>query len=152
MKPTTTLLLLLSLVAPPGSGAADEILIVTGRDTPVTALTLRELKRIFLKEIQFGNDGVKWIPVNLNSNHPCRLAFSLDLFDKRPEEQELYWNSQYFKGISPPYVVGSQEAMASFVAETPGAIGYLFPCHLNEQLKIVARINIESSTPAACTP
>ena len=138
------------ILALPFSVVADEMLVITAINAPVTALTAKELKRIFQKEALISSKGSKWIPVNLSTDHPGRLAFSFGLFHKRPEAMEMYWNSQYFKGISPPYVVGSQDAMVNFVANTPGAIGYIFPCHLNDQIKIVARLEIKNTANQSC--
>lgn len=139
-------------MALPFASIADEIVVITARDSPISSLTIKAIRRIYRKETLIDGNGTKWVPVNLSTDHRIRQAFSLDLFNKRPEEMELYWNAQYFKGILPPHVVDSQEAMVSFVANTPGAIGYIAPCHLNDRIKIVARLEIKSPTPLKTCP
>lgn len=129
----------------PFTAAAQEMVIITAKDSSISSLSLKELKKIYRKEALINPMGEKWIPVNLSSHDSNRIAFSLSVFHKRPEQMEMYWNTQYFKGILPPYVVASQAAVVSFVSNTPGAIGYIFPCHLNERVKVLARIPIKSN-------
>ena len=45
-----------------------------------------------------------------------------------PEALDAYWNQQYFLGVTPPHVLGSEAAVSRFVAATPGAIGYRSAC------------------------
>jgi hypothetical protein len=53
---------------------------------------------------------------------------------------ERYWNEQYFKGISPPFVLSSMEAVRRFVASTPGAIGYVLDCQDEEGVDLLLEI------------
>jgi hypothetical protein len=143
------LILLLLSVTP---AVADEIFIVTGLQVEVKEMTLKKLENIFLKKTLVNQQGTRWIPLNLNPEHPLRQAFSQTLFKQRPEDLEAYWNSQYFQGISPPYVLASEAAMLRFVANTAGAIGYILPCHLDSSVQVVFKLKVQSPVEKNCTP
>lgn len=119
---------------------ADDILIITGANTPFSNATSKRLENIFLRKTLLNEDGISWIPLNLNPDNPIRQAFSDTLFHRRLDALESYWNEQYFQGITPPYVVASVEAMLRFVTGTRGAIGYILPCHLDERVQVVFKL------------
>lgn len=129
---------------------ADEIAIITGRDTVIHEVNTKRLEQIFLKKNQLDDAGHRWIPLNLPSQHPTRLAFSQGLFNKRPEAMETYWNNQYFQGVTPPYVLSSEEAMLRFVASTSGAIGYALACHVDERVQIIWKLNVNEELNKNC--
>jgi hypothetical protein len=131
---------------------ADEILVVTGLQVDVKDMTMKQVENIFLKKTLVNSQGTRWIPLNLNPDHPIRQAFSQTLFKQRPEEMEAYWNDQYFQGISPPYVVNSEEAMTRFIASTNGAIGYILPCHFDSRVQIVIKIKVQNPIEKNCSP
>jgi hypothetical protein len=129
---------------------ADEILVVTGHQVEAKEMTLKRVENIFLKKTLVNSQGTRWIPLNLNPDHPIRQAFSQTLFKQRPEDMEAYWNDQYFQGITPPYVVSSEEAMVRFIASTLGAIGYILPCHLDSRVQVVFKIKVQSPVEKNC--
>lgn len=116
---------------------ADDILVIVANDSPVQKLTLRQLANIYQRKTLINHQGVRWAPLNLGADHPIRREFSQQLFKQWPEDMESYWNIQYFKGITPPYVVSSPEAMLRFVISTPGTIGYILPCHQSPLVRVV---------------
>tara|TARA_R110002096_G_scaffold5863_28_gene27099 strand:- start:116 stop:676 length:561 start_codon:yes stop_codon:yes gene_type:complete len=99
-----------------------------------------DIANIFRRRLRSADDGQALVPVNLPLDHPLRERFSRAVFDLEPEAMEAYWNERYFHGVSPPHVVGSVEAMLRFVAITPGAIGYVLDCHLDERVSVVLRL------------
>lgn len=129
---------------------ADELLVITGPQTTLKNVTVKQLKNIFLRKTLLNDSGIRWIPLNLNPDHPLRLAFSQSLFNRQPDELESYWNEQYFQGITPPYVVASEEAMLRFVSGTVGAIGYILPCHLDKRVQVVFRLNTTEPLKQNC--
>jgi hypothetical protein len=42
-----------------------------------------------------------------------------------------YWNEQYFHGVLPPIILGSEEAVVRYVASRPDAIGYVDARHVD---------------------
>jgi len=143
-------LLMCLCLSPPALGG-DEILVITGPETTLKEVSIKKLKNIFLRKTLVNEAGMRWIPINLNSDHPVRQAFSQSLFKQQPEDMESYWNTQYFQGISPPHTVASEQAMLLFIADTPGAIGYILPCHLDARVQIVFRLKTPAALEQSCT-
>ncbi|HHJ40395.1 MAG: hypothetical protein AXA67_05920 [Methylothermaceae bacteria B42] len=141
--------LILALVFPALS-QAEKLLVIVSSDTDVGTLSLPQLARIYSRKVLIGPHGIPWAPLNLPVNHPLRQAFSQAIFKRSPEELENYWNIQYFKGILPPYVVASEKAMRQYVTSTPGAVGYIRPCHLGSGVKVVATLTLSSNLEIAC--
>ncbi len=131
---------------------ADEILVITQPKTTLKDMSIKRLENVFLRKTLLNDSGTRWIPLNLSPEHPLRQAFSLSLFKKRPEALEVYWNEQYFQGITPPYVVASEEAMLRFVTSTPGAIGYILPCHLDARVQVVFKLTTTTPIQQHCPP
>jgi len=136
------------LTTPPA--AAGKLYVIVAGDSRVKRISRQQLAHIYLKKIQIDDRGRRWIPLNLEAASRFRRAFSRALFKQFPEEMGTYWNIQYFQGVSPPYVVGSEEAMVSFVADTPGAIGYIPPCQRDDRVKVVLTLTVDAPTRNAC--
>lgn len=128
------------LCAAPLASRADEedmlALIVsthqTGRISNVSDLALVYRRKRLLWE-----GGGRIQPVNLPPENPLRQVFSQRVLNNTPQELSQYWSTMYFHGISPPHVLASQEAVLRFVAETPGAIGYVSACKADHRVKPV---------------
>ncbi|MGD8589948.1 MAG: hypothetical protein PVG22_14075 [Chromatiales bacterium] len=121
--------------------AQDEIAIIVAIDSTEVNIDHKKLREIYLKKILLASDGSDLIPVNLPPQHPLRLSLSETLFNKSAQQLQDYWNQRYFHGITPPYVLHSQEAVLQFVAKTPGAIGYIASCRLDDRVKRVFSLN-----------
>jgi ABC-type phosphate transport system substrate-binding protein len=130
---------------------ADEFLVVVAKNLIITQMNKQEVERIFRRKTRINKQGKRWVPVNLEINNPLRQAFSKKLFKQSPEAMEAFWNVQYFKGISPPYVVSSEEAVLRFVASTPGAIGYISACHLDSRVHVVLKLHTVENINNLCT-
>lgn len=122
------------LAAAPHAAAVD-IAVIVARDAPERTLDAGTLRDIYLKKIFLDASGRRFFPVNLPADAPLREAFTRALFRKSSDELQDYWNQSYFHGITPPYVLGSEDAVLRFVAQTPGAIGYVADCHLKPDVR-----------------
>ena len=120
----------------------DELAIIVAKDSTEISIDRRKLRDIYLKKILLAADGSDLIPVNLPPEHPLRLSLSETLFNKSAQQLQDYWNQRYFHGITPPYVLHSQEAVLQFVAKTPGAIGYIAACRLDARVREVLRLSV----------
>lgn len=103
--------------------------------------TPRELALVFQRKKLYADDGQRLTPVNLPADHALRERFSRAVLGLRPEALEEYWNQQYFQGVLPPHVVGSEQAMLLFVAATAHAIGYAGACYAEPGLRTVLLID-----------
>jgi len=108
-----------------------------GPDIQFDRVTLRD---IFLKRIVIDRSGRLLVPANLAPSDPLRRAFSQSLLARAPQALQEYWNNRYFQGVTPPYVLGSQEAVVRFVSATPGAVGYVAPCYIDTRVRVVLRL------------
>lgn len=144
------ILLLMWLCVSQSPVVANEILVITGQGTLLKEMSIKKLKNIFLRKTLISDSGIHWIPVNLSSEHPVRQAFSQSLFNQQPEDMEFYWNAQYFQGVSPPYAVASEQAMLLFIANTPGAIGYILPCHLDARVQVIFKLKTSVALEKNC--
>ena len=100
-----------------------------------------DLALIFRRKKLFWSDGSKVNPVNLPARSPLRGEFSRVVLGASPEELEKYWNDMYFHGLPPPFVLGSDEAVLRFVAQTPGAIGYVSYCSVDTRVVVALVIS-----------
>jgi hypothetical protein len=130
------------------------IAVIVGASAPRLALDRDTLRDIYLKKIFVDKDGHRLIPVNLPPESPVREAFTHALIRMPDSRLQDYWNRQYFQGVSPPYVLASQQAVVRFVASTPGAIGYVSACFLGPEVHVALWLPLPagSSTPADTCP
>jgi ABC-type phosphate transport system substrate-binding protein len=135
-------LLLLGILLLPGfSRATDEAMAVIVAPGHIKALKKEDLALVFKRKKLYWSDGSKIQPVNLPASNLLRRAFSQAVLGATPEELEQYWNDRYFHGVSPPFVLGSEEAVLRFVAETPGAIGYVPLCGVDSRVTVALVIS-----------
>lgn len=145
MRLTATCLILASLVLgarAPVRAAEPRIAVIAGTKPPRVATDRRGLRAVFLKRVVIDEDGKPLVPLNLPPASPLRQAFSRSLLGEPPRRLEQYWNERYFHGVSPPYVVRSEEAMVRFVAATPGAVGYVMACRVDDRVRVLARLPV----------
>jgi ABC-type phosphate transport system substrate-binding protein len=114
------------------------IAIIVPNDQATKSVSLPELKLIYLRKKDYWANGKHIHAVNLPADHPVRLQFSSRILGSLPSAQTDYWNGVYFHGISPPYVVNSEEAVVRYVADTNGAIGYVQACNVDSRVKAIA--------------
>lgn len=122
--------------------ADQQIDVIMAANTPAWHLDRSRLRDIFLKRIFIDPQGHALIPVNLPAENPLRTAFTHALIGMDETQLRSYWNRRYFQGQSPPYVLGSQNAVVQFVAKTPGAIGYVRPDRLTGDVQVIYRLTV----------
>ncbi len=69
--------------------------------------------------------GERVIPVNLPLTNPIRSQFSSAIFEHSPVALSEYWDRMSFRGLRPPVVQQSEQAVILFVSRVKGAIGYV---------------------------
>jgi ABC-type phosphate transport system substrate-binding protein len=124
--------------ATPDPGAAIAVIVAPAHPRH---LALEELALIYRRKKLFWNEGTRVNPVNLQPTHAVRRAFSSAVLGSTPEELQPYWNDMYFHGVSPPFVLSSEEAVIRFVAQTPGAIGYVSYCSADARVSVALVIS-----------
>jgi ABC-type phosphate transport system substrate-binding protein len=132
---SSTLLLMLVIAGVTGSAAAPIAVIIPAAEAP-RLLTREDLVLIYTRKKLFWDSGKKIYPVNLPPAHALRINFSERLLSSRPEAMQQYWNDLYFHGVLPPHILSSEEAVQRFVANTPGAVGYVSYCYANTSARV----------------
>lgn len=100
------------------------------------------LSALFLKPGAKWGDGIAAQPVDQSVRSPVRQAFSADVLQQDLVGVQMYWQRQIASGRVPPPVKTSDGDVVSFVASTPGAIGYVSAeASLPEGVREVAVVN-----------
>lgn len=119
-----------------------QVAVIVSRQAPVTAIDSNLLRSVFLKKVFLDPANQVYVPVNLPPDSKLRRDFTLAVIHLDEPQLQSYWNRQYFQGISPPFVLGSQTAVVDFVAKTPAAVGYVRPCFANAKVKVVLLLTV----------
>jgi ABC-type phosphate transport system substrate-binding protein len=123
------------LTIPAVPPAGDVVLIA--RREPGESVTPRTAARLFLKEKLFWSDGTRIVPVNLPPDHEARDLFNRSVLRRSHRELVAFWNEEHFKGVNPPVVLESEDAVKAFVRQVDGAVGYIRRDRLEPDLKVL---------------
>lgn len=143
------------LLAPAWTMAAEGdvvLAVIIPKSQNLKVAGVADLALIFWRKKLYWAEGVRMQPVNLPTANALRRQFSLKILNTLPEDQTEYWNEMYYHGVMPPHVVSSQEAVLRYVADTPGAIGYIDACKVDARVKAIYWMTAESvftSAPAS---
>lgn len=120
------------------SGQSPPFVIVVNKANPVKALTLIELRRIFMKQTRMWPHAEPMVPVDWDSTTHMRRAFSQVVMNRSVREMAEYWVQQSMtQGLSPPSTLRSARAILRFVASVPGAIAYVPASEVDETVNVV---------------
>lgn len=111
----------------PLARAGDAIVVIVNSANPVDNLSRGELKKLFLSDRSRWDTGKAVAPVMLNPGAPERTSFLKIVCGMSDGDLGKYFMQAAFTGKSatPPKEVGSASAVKSFVASSPGAIGFV---------------------------
>ena len=127
MRLLTALVLVLGLAAPAVSPAADDFVVIAHPTLAGSNIRRADLAAVFLrKAVRFAAGGVA-TPVDQSGTSPVREAFSEAVLGMPVATVVQYWQKQMFakNPLRPPLVRGSDAEVIAFVAENPGAVGYV---------------------------
>jgi len=120
-------ILALILALAPLAHAGDAIVVIVNNANPVDNLSIGELKKLFLGDRSRWDTGKAVAPVMLGPGAPERAAFLKVVCGMNDADLGKYFLQAAFTGksVTPPKEVGSAAAVKSFVASSPGAIGFV---------------------------
>jgi ABC-type phosphate transport system substrate-binding protein len=135
----------------PVEAAGDAIVVIVNNANPVDNLSIGELKKLFLGDRSRWDTGKAVAPVMLSPGAPERTTFLKIVCGMSDADLDKYFLQAAFTGKSatPPKVVSSAGAVKSFVAGSPGAIGFVKASDLpsgDAAVKAV-KINTAASDP-----
>jgi ABC-type phosphate transport system substrate-binding protein len=111
----------------PVLAAGDPIVVIVNNSNPVDNLSMGELKKLFLSDRSRWDTGKAVAPVMLSAGAPERTSFLKAVCGMSDADLNKYFMQAAFTGKSatPPKEVSSASAVKSFVAGSPGAIGFV---------------------------
>jgi ABC-type phosphate transport system substrate-binding protein len=118
-------LIVVAAFAPPVVSADATYRVIVNPQVKGTQIPRASLTSIFLKQAARWGDGKPALPIDQSVQSPVRRAFSNDVLQQAVVAVQVYWVRQMSAGVVPPPVKASDEEVVSFVATTPGAIGYV---------------------------
>lgn len=121
----------------------ESISVIVNMDNPVTKLTRDEVKLYYLRKIK-----KRWPELNKNirpadRKKPCaeRNTFYSAVLDMNADDVEHYFvNKQIQNAERPQDKFNTEEEMIDFVADEPGAIGYIKTSSITD--KVRARVKV----------
>jgi len=125
---------------------ADEILVVVHPQAPVERLSDDQLKQVYLGENSFWGQ-VKIHPAVLRVPPEIYAGFMGAVAGISPGGYEAFWIRKIFReGGMPPRPFDSAGAILSFVANTPGAVGFIRRADLDgAHVKVAAHFPVDTS-------
>jgi ABC-type phosphate transport system substrate-binding protein len=144
MKATVSLFLFLMtnlfLVGPAFS--EDEgvsYVIVANKSVPMVSISMKMLKRIYLKDITTWEGGGNISPVDLDEENSLRTSFYKKILGKGVDEMRSYWiNQKLTNNISAPLALKNSQNVRTYVSQNSGAIGYIKQNEVDPSVKVLA--------------
>jgi ABC-type phosphate transport system substrate-binding protein len=131
----------------PVQAAGDPIVVIVNNANPVDNLSLGELKKLFLGDRSRWDTGKAVAPVMLGPGAPERTSFLKIVCGMNDADLGKYFLQAAFTGKSatPPKEVGSAAAVKSFVAGSPGGIGFVKASDLSAGDTTVKAVKIDTA-------
>ncbi len=130
---------------PVGAGEPKvRLAVVVAKDSPVTDISIYELKRLYLGE-RINAAGKRLVPFNLAPLSRERSGFDKTVLGMSPDALARYWVDRKIRGESgPPKTVEPADVLQRVVVKLDGAVGY---APLNEMRPDVKAIRIDGKGP-----
>ncbi len=125
-------------IASPEIVTADDLIVIGNRSVPVSTLTEKEVKRIYLGKMKMWDNGLKVIFVK-SGNDQNSERFLKHFVKKNPGTYNKYWEKSVFTGgNNPPQEFKREQDLVQYVAETKGAVGYISSKLRTDSVKILS--------------
>ena len=123
---------------PASAQSADPLVIVVAKSSPLTSISIYDLKHLYLGEFVTGPDGRRLIPLNQAAQSRDRVAFDAMVLGMSPDQGAAYWIDRRIRGQSgSPRAVESSELAQRIVARLDGAVAYVRASEVRPEVKIV---------------
>lgn len=122
----------------PGIAMADDLIVIGNRSVPVSALTEKEVKTIYLGQKKLWDNGLQVVFVNLADNKSTK-RFLKHFVKKSPKMYQRYWKKQaYSGGGNPPKEFRREKDLVQYVSKTKGAVGFISSKSYTDTVKILS--------------
>jgi ABC-type phosphate transport system substrate-binding protein len=107
-----------------GRNAVAATVVIANEEVSADTIAKRELQKIFLgRSTQFGGQKLVVVTLGDGSSHE---SFTQDYLQMTPQQFTNHWRKIVFSGTGKePRAFDSESELVTFVARTPGAIGYV---------------------------
>lgn len=117
---------------------ADEVVLVVNPSNPLSDMSLKVAKKIYLGKSKFFPGGGKVIPADQSDKSDVRTMFYEVIIGRSKSQLKSYWSKRIFTGKgTPPIVKKDDDAMLEWVAEQPQALGYVFRSSVTPNVKVL---------------
>lgn len=125
-----------------------KLVIVVQPESPLSDLSLRELKRLYTSEQMTDPGGNRLLPLNQPPGSPDRIGFDRTVLQMDPDTVGRFWIDRKIRAQpGAPRSVNPLDLLRRAVAGIPGAISYLRESDVDSKLKLVT-INGKKPTDA----
>ena len=130
---------LLALAPRPVRAGNDVALaVIVAPSSKLTNLSVDDLRRVFQSERLTDPDGNRLIALNHPPKTVDRVGFDQAVLGMDSEAVGRFWIDRKIRGGSgPPRTVESLATLRRVVEKLPGAIGYIRPAQLSNEIKVI---------------
>jgi hypothetical protein len=115
-----------------------KLVVAVGRASPLSEISLRDLKRLYLGQHLEDPSGRKIMSFNQPPGAPSRVRFDERVLNMSPDEMARFWIDRRIRGQpSAPRSVAPVDMLIRVLAELPGALGYLFESEVDARVKVL---------------
>ena len=130
---------ILSLFAILSATAAAPVAIVVGPSVPVDDISFSEVRKLFLGERQFWNQGLRVVLLMRAPVAPEREIVLRTIYQMSEAQFRQYWISKVFRAdvSAGPKIVYSTEMASELVTAIPGAVAFVDSAQIPKGLKVL---------------
>lgn len=123
---------------PVNAGSDVSLAIIVSPNSKVTNISLADLRRVFQSERLTDPDGNRLIALNHPPKTVDRVGFDQVVLGMDADAVGRFWIDRKIRGSSgPPRTVESLATLRRVVQKLPGAIGYLRPGQLSNEVRAI---------------
>ena len=112
--------------------------VVVAANSPLTNISMYDLKHVYLGELVTGPDGKRLVPLNQSAQSVDRLAFDATVLGMSADQGAAYWIDRRIRGQSgSPRAVDSSDLAQRIVARFDGAMTYVRLSAVRPDVKIL---------------
>ncbi len=124
--PIVAMLLTLTTSVPLAAAGEADFIVIAHKSVAHDTLSRPELKRIFSKKRSHWDNGQAIVIVEQGGDTQAREAFYHTVLQSTLAQMSSYWiNQTMTNGLAPPKIYSNARRVVSYVARTPGAIGFI---------------------------
>lgn len=131
-------ILLCLLIGAAPIAAQAEVSVIGNKNITVDSVTLKQAKKLWLGKLKKLSGAGKISVVDQTVGNAARTEFYRKVVKKKPNQLKAYWAKVIFTGKAfPPEKLIDDAAVLEWVANTPGALGYVDSAAVNGSVKLL---------------